>query len=164
MRLRKNRKVIVLTGFVSCQTCTFFAILMYGRLNQKMPGRSTAVTSGHALRDRVAMIGRELGLSAETELEVGRRIWGSKRRIDVVLKDRDTRKSLGVECKYQAQPGTAEQKIIASIEDIRSWPIRGILVFSGEGFSETMRSYLISTGVAVEFQHVKKWLELYFAL
>ncbi len=129
-----------------------------------MPGRSTAVASGHQLRDKVAALGRELGLSVETEVEVGRRIWGTKRRIDVVLKHPDTRVSLGIECKYQGGPGTAEQKVPATIEDIRAWPIRGIVVYAGQGFTETMKSYLLSTGMAVELNDLKKWLELYFGL
>ena len=55
-------------------------------------------------------------------------------------------------------------KIAGTIEDIRAWPIRGIVVFAGEGFSPNMRAYLVSTGVAVELEDMQKWLELYFGL
>lgn len=113
---------------------------------------------------RVADLGRALGLNAQTEVAVGRRIWGAKRRIDVVLKHPETRVSLGIECKYQAGAGSAEEKIPATIEDIRAWPIRGIVVYCGEGFSANMQSYLLSTGMAVELQDVRTWLELYFGL
>jgi hypothetical protein len=129
-----------------------------------MPGKATAVHSGAALRDQVASLGRSLGLSADTEVRVGHRIWGARRRIDVVLRHGETRRSLGVECKYQGTPGTAEEKIAATIEDIRAWPIRGIVVFAGAGFSANMRAYLLSTGVAVELADLKQWLELYFGL
>lgn len=129
-----------------------------------MAGKAKAVHSGAALRDQVAALGESLGLEAETEVTVGRRVWGAKRRIDVVLRHRETRKSLGVECKYQGTKGTAEEKIAGTIEDIGAWPIRGIVVFSGDGFSSNMRAYLVSTGVAVEFPDAKKWLELYFGL
>ena len=129
-----------------------------------MPGKSTAVVSGNDLRDRVAEIGRELGLEAAVEVEVGRRVWGARRKIDVVLKHKETRVSLGVECKYQGGPGSAEEKIPATIQDIRAWPIRGIVVYSGEGFSANMESYLLSTGMAVELNDFKKWIELYFGL
>jgi len=129
-----------------------------------MPGRSTAVHSGKELQDRVAALGRELGLSAETEVGVGRRIWGAKRRIDVVLKHPETRVSLGVECKFQGGPGSAEEKIPATLADIRAWPIRGIVVYSGAGFSGNMESYLLSTGMAVELRDLRDWLELYFGL
>ncbi len=129
-----------------------------------MAGKAAAVQSGAALRDQVAEIGNDLGLDVDIEVPVGRRIWGAKRRIDVVLRHPETRKSLGVECKYQGVTGSAEEKIAGTIEDIRAWPIRGIVVFSGEGFSSNMQAYLLSTGVAVELPDTKKWLELYFGL
>jgi hypothetical protein len=129
-----------------------------------MPGKSTAVASGTELRDDVAALGRKLGLVVDIEVSVGRRIWGAKRRIDVVMKHPETRVSLGVECKYQGGPGSAEEKIPATLEDIKAWPIRGIVVYSGAGFSPNMQSYLLSTGMAVEFPDVEKWLELYFGL
>jgi hypothetical protein len=115
-----------------------------------MAGKSNAVISGAALRDQVADLGTALGLQVETEVSVGRRIWGAKRRIDVVLRHKETRQSLGVECKYQGTKGSAEEKIPATIEDIAAWPIRGIVVFDGEGFSPNKVAYLVSTGFAVE--------------
>lgn len=129
-----------------------------------MAGTAKAVESGADLRNQVAALGVELGLEASIEVEVGRRIWGAKRRIDVVLRHPETRKSLGIECKYQGTQGTAEEKIAGTIEDIRVWPIRGLVVFSGEGFSLNMKAYLLSTGYAVEFEDARKWLELYFGL
>ena len=129
-----------------------------------MPGKAKAVREGNKLRDQVAEIGRALGLNADTEVPVGRRIWGARRKIDVVLKESATRVSLGIECKYQGVKGTAEEKIPATLEDIRTWPIRGIVVFSGDGFSPNMKAYLLSTGMAVELGDLKTWLELYFGL
>lgn len=129
-----------------------------------MAGKAKAVGSGVELRDRVVALGKGLGLDADVEVSVGRRIWGARRRIDVVLRNPDTRKSLGVECKFQGSRGSAEEKIAGTIEDIAAWPIRGIVVFDGAGFSENMRAYLVSTGRAVEFPDTKKWLELYFGL
>ena len=129
-----------------------------------MAGKAEAVRSGNELRDQIADIGRTLGLDVEIEVGVGRRIWGAKRRIDVVLKHPDTRVSLGIECKYQSSRGSAEEKIPATLEDIRAWPIRGIVVYSGDGFTQNMQSYLMSTGMAVQLCDVEKWLELYFGL
>ena len=116
------------------------------------------------MQDRVVVLGRDLGLNVSTEVVVGRRIWGAKRRIDVVMKHPDTRVSLGLECKFQGGPGSAEEKIPATIEDIRAWPIRGIVCYTGEGFSKNMEAYLLSTGMAVELRDLKKWLELFFGL
>ena len=129
-----------------------------------MAGKAQAVASGNQLRDVVAALGVDLGLAVDTEVSVGRRVWGARRRIDVVLKHPETRVSLGLECKYQAVRGSVEEKIPATIEDIRAWPIRGIVVYSGEGFTANMQSYLMSTGMAVEFSDLRNWLELYFGL
>lgn len=129
-----------------------------------MSGKAKAVENGNQLRDAVVLVGESLGLDADIEVGVGRRIWGAKRRIDVVLKDPTTRVSLGLECKYQGSKGSAEEKIPATIEDIKAWPIRGMVVYSGEGFSNNMRSYLLSTGMAVELDDLSTWLELYFGL
>jgi hypothetical protein len=129
-----------------------------------MAGKGKAVSSGNLLRDAVVEVGAGLGLDTEIEVKVGRRIWGARRNIDVVLKDPTTRVSLGIECKFQGGRGSAEEKIPATIDDIRVWPIRGIVVFSGDGFSANMTAYLLSTGMAVELSDLKKWLELYFGL
>ena len=129
-----------------------------------MPGRDKAVASGKELQDSVAALGRLLGLIADVEVSVGRRVWGARRRIDVVLKHPDTRMSLGIECKFQGGAGSAEEKIPATIQDIHAWPIRGIVVYYGEGFSANMEAYLLSTGMAVELSDLKPWLELYFGL
>lgn len=129
-----------------------------------MPGKAVAVKNGNELRDLVGELGASLGLGVRIEVAVGRRIWGAKRRIDVVLHEPTTRLSLGLECKFQGVAGSAEEKIPATIEDIRSWPIRGLVVFSGPGFTENMKSYLLSTGMAVELEDLEDWLRLYFAL
>ena len=129
-----------------------------------MPGRALAVTSGDELVKRVSDLGRELGLESKEQVRVARRIWGAVRKIDVVLIHPQTRKTLGVECKYQSVLGTAEEKIPSTIKDIDAWPIPGLVVFAGAGFTENMRSYLISTGKAVEFDELQPWLCLFFGL
>lgn len=129
-----------------------------------MPGRARAVASGDQLTQAVADLGRELGLEVRQQVRVARRIWGAVRRIDLVLIEPQTRKTLGIECKYQAVGGTAEEKIPATIQDIKAWPIPGIVVFSGEGFTQNMKSFLISTGTAVQLDELKPWLCLFFGL
>lgn len=117
-----------------------------------------------ALRRRVASLVRNLDLDAREEVRVGRRLWGNVRHIDVVATDPSTRKSIGLECKYQSKPGTAEEKVPAVIRDIEAWPIPGLVVFDGEGFSQNMRTYLDSTGKAVRFEDLEDWLRLFFGL
>lgn len=129
-----------------------------------MAGGAKAVTSGDDLAKRVCELGRALGLEVREQFKVARRLWGAERRIDVILKDPKNAKTLGVECKYQGVGGTAEEKIPAIIQDIDAWPIDGLVVFSGDGFTANMKSFLISTGKAVDLQDLEPWLRLYFAL
>ena len=129
-----------------------------------MPGRALAVANGEGLVRAVVQLGADLGLEAMEQVRVARRIWGAERKIDVVLIHPQTRKTLGLECKYQAVRGTAEEKIPATIKDIEAWPIPGLVVFGGEGFTDNMRSFLVSTGKAVEFEELRPWLCLFFGL
>jgi len=129
-----------------------------------MAGKGVAVKNGDELKKAVAALGEKIGLKARIEVHVARRIWGANRKIDVVLTHEPSRKTLGIECKFQTEKGTAEEKIPSTIQDIAAWPIPGIVVFAGEGFTENMKSFLISTGKAVEFQELEPWLRLYFGL
>ncbi|WP_298009748.1 MULTISPECIES: PD-(D/E)XK nuclease superfamily protein [Anaerolinea] len=129
-----------------------------------MPGRGTAPRSGNELKQRVVDLARELGLEVKTEVRAARRLWGQKRHIDVVLTEPKTGKRLGIECKFQSTPGTAEEKVPSTIQDIEHWPIPGIVVIDGEGFSENMSGYLMSTGKVVWFEDLEDWLRLYFGL
>ena len=129
-----------------------------------MAGRALAVANGEELTRAVAQLGRDLALEAIEQVRVARRIWGAERHIDVVLIHPLSRKTLGLECKYQNVRGTAEEKIPATIKDIEAWPIPGLVVFAGVGFTENMRQFLISTGKAVEFEELRPWLCLFFGL
>jgi hypothetical protein len=129
-----------------------------------MPGLARAVQSGQDLERAVAELGQSLGLELRQQVRVGRRLWGAERRIDVILTHREARRSLGLECKYQGTSGSAEEKIPATISDIAAWPIPGLVVFAGDGFSPNMRQYLLSTGKAVELEDLESWLLLYFGL
>ncbi len=129
-----------------------------------MPGKGTAPKSGDELKQNVVALAQRMGLKAETEVKAARRLWGQRRYIDVVITDEKTGKRLGVECKYQATSGTAEEKIPATIQDIAHWPIPGIVVIDGEGFSSNMQGYLMSTGKVVWYGELEEWLRLYFGL
>jgi hypothetical protein len=71
---------------------------------------------------------------------------------------------LGIECKAQETPGTAQEKIPATLEDIQAWPIPGLVVFSGSGFTNDMKAFLIASGRAVELRDLEPWLRLFFSL
>ena len=129
-----------------------------------MPGRAYAVTTGAGLVSQVLGLSDKLELEAQEQVKVGRRLWGAVRNIDIVLTKPDSKLRLGVECKFQGTTGTAEEKIPAILSDIDAWPIRGIVVISGRGFSPNMRYYLISSGKAVDIEDLEDWLRLYFGL
>lgn len=129
-----------------------------------MPGLGTAVESGSDLERRVAALAESLGLQVKSQVRVGRRLWGAERRIDLVLTEPTTRRRLGIECKFQGGPGSAEEKVPTTVKDIEAWPIPGIVVFAGQGFSESMRTYLLSSGKAVELEDLEPWLRLFFGL
>lgn len=129
-----------------------------------MPGGSSAPKSGKDLEDAVCRLATELKLEVRRGVVAARRLWGAKRTIDIVLRHRDGGKTLGIECKFQAVAGSAEEKIPATIHDIGAWPIPGLVVFDGEGFTENMKSYLVSSGRAVEFHDLEDWLRLFFGL
>jgi hypothetical protein len=129
-----------------------------------MAGGAKAVSGGSELCKSVGELGKSLGLEVREQFKVARRIWGAERRIDVILKDPKTAKTLGIECKFQGVLGTAEEKIPSTIQDIDAWPIDGLVVFAGPGFTTNMKAFLISTGKAVEFNDLEPWLRLYFGL
>ena len=122
------------------------------------------IKDGNDLVREIIELGKRLGLETKEEYNVAKRIWGANRNIDVILLDPTTRKVLGIECKYQKTSGTIEEKLPATIEDIKAWPINGIVVYGGEGITNNMKSYLVSTGKALEFEELESWLKLYFGL
>jgi hypothetical protein len=127
-------------------------------------GKGKAVSGGDALCKSVVALAAGLGLQAREQFRCGRRIWGAERYIDVVLTHVESRRRLGVECKYQGTAGSAEEKIPATIQDIAAWPIAGLVVFSGDGFSSNIKSFLIASGHAVDLMDLEPWLRLFFGL
>ncbi len=129
-----------------------------------MAGGASAVSSGAELEQAVAELAASIGLEVRRQVRVGRRLWGAQRSIDVVVTRAELNQSLGIECKWQGGGGSAEEKLPATIQDIAAWPIPGLVVFAGKGFSDNMRSYLHSTGKAVSYDDLEDWLRLFFGL
>ena len=122
------------------------------------------IRTGAQLEHAVADLGRALGLEVRTQVRIGRRVWGRRRHIDVVLRSPELRTRLGIECKYQGVSGTAEEKIPATMEDMESWPFRGLVVFHGSGFSQSFPAYIRGKGRAIEFEELADWLVEFFDL
>lgn len=83
-----------------------------------------------------------------TEKPVGMRFVGTPRKLDIILK-KDNR-YMGIEAKLQKTNGTAYQKLIYALEDCKTAPIPTIIVFTGEGIKDDIKSQLISSGMAIE--------------
>ena len=129
-----------------------------------MAGKAAAVASGDSLVQQVVGVAAGLGLQTKEQFKCGRRIWGAVRFIDVVVTEPKTWKRLGIECKFQRTSGSAEEKIPAVVQDIGAWPIPGLVVFSGEGFSDNIRSLLVASGRAIDLTDLEPWLRLFFGL
>ncbi len=120
------------------------------------------VSSHNELLAEVCEAIEGLGLLARRKTNVGRTIWGSNRTIDVVATDPDTGERLGIQCRYQGSSGTTYEKTPAQIDDIRAWPIRGIVVLAGEEFAEDFKGFLRATGLAIELDELDVWLKMFF--
>lgn len=129
-----------------------------------MAGKSAAVLSGDTLVKQAVAVAVALGLETREQFRCGRRIWGAERLIDLVITDPKSRRRLGIECKFQGTKGSAEEKIPAIVQDIAAWPIKGLVVFSGEGFSANIKSFLLASGRAIDLADLEAWLRLFFGL
>ncbi len=123
----------------------------------------TAAASGAAFETRVAGVIKDLGLSFLRQVNMGVSILGRRRVTDFLVFDHQGR-SLGIECKYQGVSGSAEDKLVHTINDFDARPVKHVLVFGGEGFSKNVSGYLLSTGKAIQIDDLKNYLVFYFAL
>jgi len=89
-----------------------------------------------------------LGINIVIEKPVGLRFVNTPRKIDIVL--HKSGKFMGIEAKYQGSSGTAYQKLIYTLEDCKSSPIPTIIVFSGEGIKDDIKSKLVMSGIGIE--------------
>ena len=120
------------------------------------------VTSHNELLASVSETVEGMQLLAQRKVRVGRTIWGSNRTIDVIASDPHTGERLGIQCRYQGKSGTTYEKIPAQIDDIRAWPIRGIVVLAGDEFEQEFKGFLRATGFAIELDELDLWLRLFF--
>ena len=122
------------------------------------------INSGPDLEQAVARVGRALGLDVETQVVMGDRIWGPRRCVDVVFSHPTKALMLGVECRYQARPSTDEERIPLLLHDVAAWPISGIVVLHGDGFSPGFETFVRQYGHVVKLEDLTTWLQLHFHL
>jgi len=86
------------------------------------------------------------------EKPVGYRFVGTPRVLDIIL--RHGGRYMGVEAKLQETAGTAYQKLSYALEDCLACPIPTIIVFSGVGIKEDMKTKLVLSGRGIEVNFV----------
>jgi hypothetical protein len=108
--------------------------------------------SGHEYRD---LIGRYLlrnfadrGLAVYREVPIGKSVIGKDRRIDIFVHAPESAEAFAIECKFQGQGGTTDEKIPYALEDMRALPMGGCLVYAGEGWSQGVLHMLQSSALA----------------
>lgn len=87
-----------------------------------------------------------------TEIRLGRRSLGNHRKADIVMRRQDV--VVVLECKYQTTSGSADEKIVATLEDIRLLQRFGIpaaLVYGGDGYSDGAFGRLSGDADSVRF-------------
>jgi hypothetical protein len=83
----------------------------------------------------VAQFG-ERGVAVYREVALGKTVLGKNRRIDVFVIHEASGTALALECKYQGSPGTADEKIPHTLQDLQTLPMPSYLVYAGGGFSQ----------------------------
>ena len=122
------------------------------------------IESGVELERAVARVATAMGLIVETQVQMLDRMWGPRRHVDLVLSSPTSDRMLGIECKYQRVRGTAEERIPLTVEDIGEWPIDGLVVIHGDGFSRDFKAFLRARGRVIEYRQLAEYLRFYFRL
>jgi hypothetical protein len=89
-------------------------------------------------------------VSIYSEVWVGSRFVGAKRRLDIVIEA--NKKIIGIEAKTQQTSGTAYQKLPYTLEDARKSPIPTLIVFSGSYIQPDVKAMLVSSGLGIEIE------------
>lgn len=110
---------------------------------------------GAAFRDAVVDYINSWGANLEVlkEVNVGARFIGTPRRIDVVVRNKENNRYIGIECKVQFSEGTAYEKLPYALDDCESAPIPAIIAFAGPEIRDDMKSKMIMSGYGIELTY-----------
>ena len=75
------------------------------------------------------------GVDLFDEVTIGTSLLGKPRRIDLLILERESKKALALECKYQDSAGTADEKIPYALADMEHLEMPVCLVYAGKGWS-----------------------------
>lgn len=94
---------------------------------------------GHEYADLIAayltMNYGHRGLVVYREVSLGKSIIGKNRKIDILAMHHESSRALGIECKYQATQGTADEKLPYTLSDLEAMHVPAFVAYAGEGFS-----------------------------
>lgn len=91
------------------------------------------------------------GIEVYSEVHVGTSLIGSSRSIDLLVSEPSTKKVFGIECKYQNESGSVQEKLIYALEDLANLRIAACLVYAGDGFTAEIRHHLMRSPWAAYF-------------
>jgi hypothetical protein len=83
------------------------------------------------------------------EVNVGRTIAGKDRAMDIFLRSKKSpHDALAIRCKYQDKQNLNNEDIINVIQDTINMPMKALIVYMGDGFSEDTLQALRSSQIA----------------
>ena len=89
------------------------------------------------------------------QLEIGKDIYGKKRRVDAILyHPRVWPECLVIQCKWQARSGTVDEKYPFEVLSIGQNEFDTIIVLDGGGYSDGARQWLINQAGKTHLKHV----------
>lgn len=88
------------------------------------------------------------GLKVYREVNVGKTVIGKNRRLDLFVVDERSGIALAVECKFQDSPGTVDEKIPYTLQDMEAMGMPVCLAYAGGGFSEGILHMLEASRIA----------------
>lgn len=111
--------------------------------------------AGNIFRDAVVEYIESWGEPLEIlkEVNVGYRFVNTPRKLDIVVRNVENNKYIGIECKIQLTAGSAYEKISYALEDCLSSPIPTVLVFAGKHIRDDMKSKLVMSGIGIEVEY-----------
>lgn len=88
------------------------------------------------------------GIQIYDEVNLGTSIIGKQRRVDLFIVQPGANRAMALECKYQDQSGTADEKIPYTLQDLEALRVPSAVVYAGSGFSEGVLHLLQSSELA----------------
>ena len=91
---------------------------------------------------------KDRGIEVYSQVKVGKSYIGKARKVDLLVVDEAGGKAFAIECKYQATPGTADEKVPYALLDMEALRMPGCIAYAGAGFSTGVLHLLESSELA----------------